>query len=40
MKVQTINKRMTEQIGEVSTDLSSTATGTLLNNLKTQRTKT
>lgn len=38
MKVQT--KRMMEQIGEMSTDLSSTATGTLLHNLKTQRTKT
>lgn len=38
MKVQT--KRMMEQIGEMSTDLSSTATGTLLHNLKIQRTKT
>lgn len=38
MKVQT--KRMMEQTGEMSTDLSSTATGTLLHNLKTQRTKT
>ena len=38
MKVK--SKALMEEIGEVRTDLSTTAPGTLVNNFKTQRIKT